>query len=324
MNTFKRRLLPNAFEAFEEIVERPAGHWWKDLLRRWAPSGSSRPDGLRMALRDNYLNFYLQGQSVARVGLGRNGSPYLSVHAKYAFESHETSQQYVRVEGNTYHHPARASVETYRGMPTLETWIKEAKARTGSEKQFVDQVVGCNVEVIDLEMGLPAFDQRRRAPRIDLVAIEPISNRTANIAFWEVKLADDDRLAARETPKVVSQITDYRIFLGDAERRDNVARQYEQACAILVEIHRMAMKLDPDIPPLAPLIKEVASGAVRLNIDPTTAVRLLIQDYEPNDPRAPARHRHLQRLSTDFGPAIPYRLIARGDDLALYREASCT
>jgi hypothetical protein len=55
--------------------------------------------------------------------------------------------------------------------------------------------VSRNPDVIDLEMSLPAYSEapeERRAPRMDLVGIEPIGDRW-RVVFWEAKLVGDGR-----------------------------------------------------------------------------------------------------------------------------------
>src|ERR1700733_15377002 len=63
---FERRLI--GWDAFKNAATSDEPHWFKDLLSLWRPSGHSRgAEGLRVAIRNGYLNFYRLGQSVARV-----------------------------------------------------------------------------------------------------------------------------------------------------------------------------------------------------------------------------------------------------------------
>ena len=59
-------------EAARRLPQDNPGHWFLDLLRLWRPAGEPSGDyGLRLAVRDGYLNFYRQGQSIAKVSIVR-------------------------------------------------------------------------------------------------------------------------------------------------------------------------------------------------------------------------------------------------------------
>lgn len=76
VNTFARRFDHAA-------AQRCQAQWWRDLLSLWRPAGvPSGDDGLRLAVRNGYLNFYRLGQSVGRVEVKR-GELVCFVHAKY-------------------------------------------------------------------------------------------------------------------------------------------------------------------------------------------------------------------------------------------------
>jgi hypothetical protein len=82
---FGRRFNTSALEGF---ADHPEGGWWRDLLRLWRPAGvpidTDDPNdlGLRLAVRNGYLNFYRQGQSVGKVAFDRSGRPCVDLHAK--------------------------------------------------------------------------------------------------------------------------------------------------------------------------------------------------------------------------------------------------
>ena len=84
-------------------------------------------------------------------------------------------------------------------------------------------IVAHNPDTIDLEMALPAcsLDPKERiAPRMDLVALEPIGNRW-RIVFWEAKLVDDARAPCHGddiSPKVIDQLAQYTSWLRHATR----------------------------------------------------------------------------------------------------------
>ena len=81
------------------IAHAERGHWTAELFKLWRPSGTMAADGLRLAFRNDTINLYRKGQSVAKVGL--TGSvPWLSVHWKYALDAELAKGPYVRMSGD--------------------------------------------------------------------------------------------------------------------------------------------------------------------------------------------------------------------------------
>jgi hypothetical protein len=71
------------WSVFESAASSDKPHWFQDLLKLWRPSGHcSGVDGLRVAIRDGYLNFYRLGQSIARVECV-SGRLIADVHYKF-------------------------------------------------------------------------------------------------------------------------------------------------------------------------------------------------------------------------------------------------
>jgi hypothetical protein len=292
--TFKRGLGSRALTTMRKLAAQETS-WWKDLLSLWRPSGAAAStDGLRLALRSNGMNFYRKGQSVAKVSFGRDGVPFVEVHVKYAFGPSD-EDGYARLIDSEIHHPNGQDARCYEGIETLRQWIRKAEEYAGEEKLLVDDLVAHASAVIDLEMGLPAFDERRRAPRIDLVALESDQGRFL-IVFWEAKLIDDSRLCAHGKPEVLEQIESYREYLGDANRRERIVRAYADTCSLLVEFHGMAKQFNPNIWDLDPAVVSVAGDPLKLGVD--TSPRLVIFD---NGRASGAWVGHLERLRQGVG-----------------------
>ena len=190
MAGFDRRLSDLGFDQLQHCEQLP---WFRDLLLRWQPPGdalASFADGgtkhLRLVIRDGYLNFYRLGQSVAKVGFSQTGVPEASIHNKYVEDS-AGDQSYVLLTGDRLRSAKGDDLGAYTGPEQLDGWIEEAEEYSGREKCFVDKVVACNANVIDLEMGLPAVGDAKTAPRLDLVALEEAAD-SWRIVFWEAKL----------------------------------------------------------------------------------------------------------------------------------------
>lgn len=277
-----RGLTPQALGTLAALTQSSEPHWWKDLLGLWRPSGTEAgPDGLRLAVRNNYLNFYRQGQSVAKVGFARGGRPILAAHVKYVFGKGETAQRYAKLTHTEVVHPAGGAPKTYRGLETLQQWVANAVHYTGEEKAFVDAVVAANGAVIDLEMALPASAERASPIRIDLVALEE-GGAGLSLALWEAKLIGDARLRSRTgQPKLLAQLAPYEAYLAQGANRESVVAAYRQACVTLVELHGMAAGL-ADIGPLHPKILSAAHAETALALDPKLRLLLLADQAAPS------------------------------------------
>ena len=209
------------------------GNAIRPLFDRWALPGergsSARP--LRVGIRAGYLNLYMKGQSVAKLSSGRAG-PSIDVHEAYtsgpAEGSRSAGQQYVKFDADKL-----ASAET---TALIAGWITAAERHASAEKRFVDDLIGDNPGVIDLEMGLPAGDEPggdRVAPRMDLVVAQ-VDGETASIAFWEAKCANNSELrrSGDAAPKVLGQLERYRRWM-TADRVAEVRQAYRETAGVL-------------------------------------------------------------------------------------------
>lgn len=266
--TFDRKLNPDLL-TLKALRATPL---LRHLLALWAPAGSNGPaeQGLRLAIRDTYVNFYAQGQSLAQVKFyQRERNLAFRVHKSYC-DAKQDAKDYV-------------SVDCGASAADLRRWRDTALGHDSkkAEKVFVDQLVGANANVIDVEMALPAPDTDdasvvKTAPRADLVLLEPCDGGH-RIVFWESKLSTNPEARAQgeAAPKVSRQLQTYKDwFIGDRPRQ--VVDAYRRACELFVQFHELAKSVNPDIAPLGEAIKAVAAGDGELWLD--TKVRLVIDD----------------------------------------------
>ena len=208
MNQFGRMVSEDGLRALENALNSSDGHWWRDLLSLWHPSGQSTGDhGLRLAIRNGYMNFYRRGQSIARVSFNRQGEPVLSVHAKYILPKTDRSavkgQEYVTLTTTSLIRRDGHPELPYEGLKTLKRWVQSVDDDYGGEeKRIVDELLGvpANDGVIDLEMGLPAWRAKGTASRMDLVSINRVGGQLT-VFFGEVKRVTDGRLRCRKPLK---------------------------------------------------------------------------------------------------------------------------
>jgi hypothetical protein len=258
------------------------------------------------------MNFYCGGQSIAKVNFGRDGLQ-AKIHEKYVYGCEGSGRDYVTLTSKGF-----PELGTGRLVPcnSLQKWISNANSKIGVEKRFVDLVVAYNPDVIDLEMGLPAYSkipEERRAPRIDLVALEPCDSRW-RVALWEAKLVGDGRARCRgnDLPKVVAeQLKPYTDWLSDRGRARSVAAAYQHNCRLLVDLHAIASRVRPDIEELGPGIRAVAAtDAPPLLVDKEP--RLLIIYDKKNE--AFRKNRHFDKL---VGAGLHVKMVESLNDVAL-------
>ncbi len=243
------------------------------LVSRWVlPGEDAQAFGLRVAIRNGYLNLYVKGQSVAELRMFA-GWPRLKVHAKYVACAANGSDE-ARIIGQRY---KRILGEDIRDLNagTIDDWIRTAETYAGDEKRFVDDVVAVTPGTIDLEMGLPADDdpdgKDRTAPRMDLVVAQG-----SDIAFWEAKCAVNGELRARasysetqdfayaEGPHVIWQLRRYERWVGQPKRREEVRTAYLEAARLLLELAEGFGKSGPAIDAWRALLAAGSSASVIL------------------------------------------------------------
>lgn len=296
MKTFGRSLKNLA--ALEEN-KTSAPQWWRDLLTMWRPSGEpAGTHGLRLAVRDNSINFYAMGQSVAKVTIDRkSGMPTAKTHIKYLLgkknESESAGQEYVTLTEKGF---LRKSVpwRSYQDMTTLEKIIESAQSYSGYEKREVDNLTAVNPNVIDLEMGLPAKDGERNAPRIDIVALE--DGAVPKVVLWEAKLIQDSRIRCsgpvveKTSPEVLAQLYQYQEFL--SVNSQLVSSAYGEAARILLRLRKLADECGPTRR-LGPLIRRAATLSEPLEVERSARLIVLHRDVKVSPANWP---KHMERL----------------------------
>jgi hypothetical protein len=161
-----------------------------------------------------------------------------------------------------------------------------------------------NDGVIDLEMGLPAWDGKRTAPRMDLVSIDRIDGQL-RIFFGEMKLVGDKRLRCRaplvrdEMPEVLRQLSVYRNYLADPERRRQVSEQYSNAARIMKRLREMADAIGPRRP-----LGEAILHAAEEKLTVAELARLIIKNDNRANQSAWVEHRSKLEAEKERVPLI--------------------
>jgi hypothetical protein len=315
MSTFARKF-PIELISDQVLVKNP---WFTDMVLDWRPAGDAiqrdmteahklvangqmleeDPRRVRLAIRKGYLNLYRGGQSVAEIRFGRVGGLQAKIHNKYVYGEKGSGQAYVALTSAGLLDKERGGCREYGGLADLHGWIANANKYVGEEKRFVDLIVARNPNVIEVEMALPAYSnipEERRAPRMDLVALEPAGDGW-RVVFWEAKLVTSGEARCQGEsvdPYVVKQLEKYTKWLEHGEHERLMAQACRDTCKLLVSLHTIAKRFRPDIEDLGQGIQEVAgapSGILPL-ID--CKPRLLVDDHTLNT--AFTRNGHLDKL----------------------------
>ena len=281
-----------ALAKLEKWDAEHAGNAVRTLFDRSALPGekASDPVRLRVGLRDGYINFYVKGQSVAKLSYGREG-PRLSVHEAYVAGRAKGTQRNGPIPAKPYEDFTAEWLSKPGNASVIQSWIEKAETYASAEKRFVDDLVAANPGVIDLEMGLPADDVPggvKVAPRMDLVVAQIGQDGTPTIAFWEAKCANNPELRSSQDyqrfdddsftgPKVLNQIRKYVDWMSDdriAQARD----AYRETAGCFLEFHRVFGRSRDNSPDCIAVWKALAQAE-----DPAVIVQpgLVIGNYWP-------------------------------------------
>ena len=286
MVKFSRILRPEAILALEGLSNASHDNWWKELLRLWAPAGS--PDGLRLAIRSNYIDFYRMGNRIAHVSFGQSkkgeAAPIsVRTHAKYVGGEHAGDNEVKLCENGrglswNDRFDFTSFAEISRNIDSRMAEVRKSSPRRGLEKLGVDVILANNPAVIDLEMALSPDPRVPESgdgpPRMDLVALEK-HEQEIRIVFWEAKTFDDPRLRFedvgqvendRKTTKkknVLTQLKTYSNYVAYEDRRREIIVAYRETCRLLTWFWSMRGEKTP----LHSLIVQAAAESSNLMID---------------------------------------------------------
>lgn len=301
MAQFKRGLSQECADALRQLAEERGENWWKDVLA----SGK-----LLLAVRDQYLNAYANGQSVFKIGYKKGLR--VDVHYKYLIEpTMKAGTPYVRFDGKNFKiDPSTAVRTTYDSKETLSRVIQTALTYSGAEKAGVHQIAERELKVVDLEIAFARsgdLGKRSTAPRMDLAVLIPARDG-ARLVFCEAKCADNaelwmpskDKRATGEIPiAVVAQLRKYETFI--RENADALVTAYRRVCQTLMDLHEQGWRRKRD-----DLVGDVAKG-LNLRIHPN--VYLLVYGFDSKQRNAVS-----QRLDAlGKGGLLRSQIIEKGD-----------
>lgn len=203
-NTFKRGLGNKLLMLLTTKSKMP--DWWQAILE---------DKELVIAVRDNYLNVYHNGNSLMKIS-ERDNKLICDIHYKYLLSSTENNP-YIKFENSVainFDLPARASLLTNQlTEKTLANLKKSAKVYGGLEKEGVHKIILSNTNIIDTEIAFSLTDKetnKTKALRIDFAALRKTAEGQTEIVFYEAKhYTNKELFSSSDTPQVVKQIKTY-------------------------------------------------------------------------------------------------------------------
>jgi hypothetical protein len=233
---------------------------------------------LFVAIRENYLNVYWNGNSLLKLRL--DGERLVGeTHYKYLLQP-DAPRPYVSVVDGVAAIPD-ASALFLRDIGDVQALKRAATVYGDEEKAGVHRIVRNNPGVIDVEVAFGLDAGSEAAPssrRIDFAALRPTA-KGAEIAFYEAKLfANKDVRAAGDTlPRVIQQIAGYRQLLN--EHRCQLMESYRKVCGNLAELRgvreRYTLPLDT--------MREIFAGERALHVSDSVSLVVFGFDADQRD-----------------------------------------
>lgn len=303
MGEFKRGLSNKFMVALAKLAQKSG--WWQDVLA---------DASLIIGIRDEELDVYWNGQSLFHAEFdGKRVN--VNTHIKYLLDPDRSDRPALNEDG-TFQVVRTPMLESY-APGTLSKLKRAADLFSVMEKQGVHAIAQANENIIDVEIMLDAtglgLDIKRKHPRIDIAAFEQRSDGV-ELVFWEAKLFANKELRALEPslPKVVGQIEEYKLVLG--ERKKEVLDSYQLVANNLVGI----AKMNGSVRQVGPAIRAVASGVEELRMSIPANVGLVIFGFDDDQKtEGGIGHKHFEKLIGKLG-ARSVRACGKADGLKLF------
>lgn len=299
--TFSRGLDDEFVEALNREYAKDG--WWRKFVDDPA---------LYVALRDNRVNVYCRGCSLAEVRL-EAGEVVGRTHYKYLLRP-SIKSPYVEFAAAAYRLPSEARELFVESPGEVRELERAARPYAGEEKTGVHQIIRSNPNILDVEVafGLPGTEETDpSAPRVDFAALQ-VSDTGGVVVFFEAKrFADHAALRSEQwrIPKVVEQIDRYSTIL--RANSEKVAESYGRVCRNLRSLHGMAGRHGER----HALLERVAGMPLSIDAEP----RLVVFGFDADQRKGAAWSPHRDRLLDLLGRK---RVLLKGKSKNLRRGIS--
>ena len=245
----------------------------KDLLH--GPCGTvlraCRSAGLDVRLRDNYLNLYFRGRSLARIVGHRRRPAELEIHHKYVVGNRIGDYAGRRSKDYCAFDVEAAFAEVYAAH--LDTMIRRARNHVGREEDVELRLLERN----DKTVAVCCFDRQIQVPgtrrKLDLMGF--LVGHVPALVAIEVKRYPDRRIQY-----VSQQLHEYLEILDPTLEglRADIARSYRTVCE---QLRTLGLS--------APDPTQITAGM------PVKGL-VIVSDYSPRSRLLPRAHEHAAKL----------------------------
>ncbi len=291
---YKQGLSDDFVAALNSLHEEPSGGWWRKML--------SDPD-LFVAIRNNYLNVYYRGCSLARISFDI-GAVVVDTHYKYLVKP-RLKKEYVRAVGGTFQlqsqWPNGFADPFTTALSDITALKAAAKPYAGEEKKLVGKVIGFHSNVVDVEIALTKDAEEATeaepskgssAKRIDIAALRWQDARPV-LDFYEAKLFGNKEIRADGDAKVIDQIATYKTLLAKYEM--DIRTGFIRSCENVVALNGIsAARQDMARAVLAPASRD----ALLVNVEPI----LIVGGFDADQRDGPVWKKHKEKLEGALGP----------------------
>ena len=266
MVTFNRGLDDKFVDALNKEYDK--GGWWRTLVD---------DEDLFVAVRNNRVNVYYRGCSLAELRRSRNGSVIASTHYKYLLRPSLRSP-YIDFADGKYQLHDNLQKWFVKSPNKVDQLKLTARRYVGEEKKGVHQIIRSNPYILDVEITL----QRRR---LDLATLE-LTDEGSEIVFFEAKHFTNSELRGKDSAGVVDQISTYSALL--KENRTAIAQGYARVFHNLRCLHGIPERH----PKRHKWLQQIGKTAPQINTSP----RLVVFGFDDDQKNGKVWKPHHKRL----------------------------
>lgn len=286
MSEFKRGISQKFVDRLN--AEYEARGWWRTI---------ADDRELFIAIRKDYINIYLNGNSLLKLWL--EGKELVGeTHYKYLLAP-ESPHPYAKVFGGKPRIENAASF-FMDDLSNLRDLKRSANVYYEEEKKGVHQIVMSNFNVIDVEIAFSAKNEKTSksgASRIDFAALRH-GQDGPEVVFYEAKLfANKELRASDEKIAVLNQLHRYKSFLH--EKRTVLINSYRAVCGNLASLEGIKDRYK--------LMLDLMRNIEKLSVN--EEVRLVIFGFDIDQSTGANWAVHHEKLEKALGE----RLLLKGD-----------
>ncbi len=269
--------------------------WWKKIADH---------KKLTIAIRNNYLNVYHQGNSILVIKFDKD-KLISQTHYKYLLSPSEKSP-YITWDNGKLGDDFK--LPFINSLSKTQELIAASIPYAGEEKEGVDTIICTNPNVVDVEIALTDENEEgiKSAKRIDLAIFQEMDNGV-ELRFFEAKHFNNKELRAKNgDAPVLRQIGRYEELIQQC--KDNLLNSYLKIAKNLVDLN--GDSISPAKRDICKKVITLGSKGIAISNQP----RLIVFGFDMDQKNGAAWLPHLKKLEQRLGPN---RLLIKGNPKSL-------